>query len=59
MLKSLKMTELSRVERTHVDIFVENYEQLKGWALKFTERDLELAEDLLHDTFIQFTTSSF
>ncbi len=47
----------SPVAPTHVDLFTENYDQLKGWALHFTERDQELAEDLLHDTFIQFTLS--
>jgi len=28
-----------------MDLFVENYELLKTWALKFTERNNELAED--------------
>jgi RNA polymerase sigma factor (sigma-70 family) len=55
MLRSFKKPALSLVPPTHTDLFVENYDQLKGWALHFTERDQELAEDLLHDTFIQFT----
>ncbi len=37
------------------DIFVERYDRLLAWSLQMTERDYELAEDLLHDLFIQFT----
>jgi DNA-directed RNA polymerase specialized sigma24 family protein len=36
------------------DIFVERYDRLLAWTLQMTERDHELAEDLLHDLFIQF-----
>lgn len=36
---------------------MEHYDQLRGWALKFTDRDQSLSEDLLHDTFIHFTLS--
>ncbi len=57
MLRSPKKLVLIQPQPTHVDIFVELYAQLKGWALQFTEHDHELAEDLLHDAFIQFTLS--
>ena len=39
------------------DIFVERYDRLLAWSLQITERDHELAEDLLHDLFIQFTVN--
>lgn len=54
MLRSLKKPRLTEVRPTHVDLFVQNYDLLKGWAEHFSERDQELAGDLLHDTFIQF-----
>lgn len=57
MLKSPLKTDLRQVPATHVDLFVENYDLLKQWAMRFTEHDHELAEDLLHDAFIQFTLS--
>src|SRR5437660_12768733 len=57
MLRSSKLPVLTQVQPSHVDLFVEHYELLKQWALRFTERDKELAEDLLHDTFLQFTIS--
>jgi DNA-directed RNA polymerase specialized sigma24 family protein len=41
------------VDREHV--FIERYDRLLGWSLQMTERDQALAEDLLHDLFIQFT----
>lgn len=37
------------------DLFVDKYNRLLAWSLQITERDHELAEDLLHDLFIQFT----
>src|SRR6266545_4128790 len=39
----------------HADIFLERYARLLGWALTLTEHDRQLAEDLLHDAFIQFS----
>jgi RNA polymerase sigma factor (sigma-70 family) len=57
MLTSPKQPALMQAQPTHVDLFVENYDLLKRWALQFTEHDRELAEDLLHDAFIQFTLS--
>lgn len=57
MFKSSKKNILIHPTASHVDVFVEHYDLLKRWALKFTEHDKEFAEDLLHDTFIQFTLS--
>src|SRR5947208_1804407 len=57
MVKSQKKPALIEVRHTHVDLFVENYAMLRQWAMRFTERDNELAEDLLHDAFLQFTIS--
>ena len=39
------------------DVFLERYDRLLGWSLHLTEGDRELAEDLLHDLFIQFTVN--
>ncbi|HEY2974610.1 MAG TPA: RNA polymerase sigma factor, partial [Pyrinomonadaceae bacterium] len=39
----------------HEDLFIERYERLLGWSLKLTAHDRQLAEDLLHDLFVQFT----
>jgi DNA-directed RNA polymerase specialized sigma24 family protein len=39
----------------HDDIFLERYQLLRAWSLKITGSDRQLAEDLLHDTFVQFT----
>lgn len=44
-----------QVARTHEALFEENYDLLHRWALKLTESDQSLAEDLLHDTFIHLT----
>ena len=40
---------------SHEDLFIERYERLLGWSLKLTAHDRQLAEDLLHDVFVQFT----
>ena len=58
MLTGPKKLAVMQTQPTHVDLFVEYYELLKHWALQFTEHNRELAEDLLHDTFIQFTLST-
>jgi RNA polymerase sigma factor (sigma-70 family) len=41
----------------HEDLFLERYARLHIWALQLTDGDRELAEDLLHDLFIQFMLS--
>src|SRR5260370_29035632 len=45
----------SRIAASHEDLFVERYEQLLSWALQLSDQNRELAEDLLHDAFIQFS----
>jgi DNA-directed RNA polymerase specialized sigma24 family protein len=50
MLRSLKISP------SHEDLFIERYASLRAWALRLTDQDCELAEDLLHDAFIQFAT---
>ena len=42
---------------SHEDLFLERYQRLLAWSLKLTAHDRQLAEDLLHDTFVQFTFS--
>ena len=44
-----------KIAANHEDLFVARYERLLRWALQLTESDRELAEDLVHDAFIQFT----
>src|SRR6266566_2129426 len=46
------------VDTSREDLFVERYHRLHGWSLQMTEHDHELAEDLLHDLFIQFTLNA-
>lgn len=41
----------------HEEIFINSYSRLRGWAIQIARQDHELAEDLLHDAFIQFTSS--
>lgn len=49
MLKPLKLVPSPE------DQFIQRYERLHEWALTLTNGDQELAEDLVHDAFIQFT----
>lgn len=39
----------------HEEIFLGRYAELRAWALQLTENDRQQAEDLVHDTYIQFT----
>src|SRR5262245_45747140 len=57
MPTSLKKTELTQVVPTHVDLFVEHYDELKKWAQKLSEYDHAQSEDLLRDFFLHFTVS--
>lgn len=41
----------------HEEIFISLYSRLHGWAIQIARQDQALAEDLLHDAFIQFTSS--
>src|SRR6476620_23429 len=43
------------VEINHEELFLERYDRLLKWSLQLTGNDHEVAEDLLHDLFIQFT----
>ncbi len=38
-------------------LFLERYEQFGNWAALITRQDKELAQDILHDTFLKFTSS--
>ncbi len=49
------MLRLWKTAVSHEDLFIERYERLLGWSLKLTAYDRQLAEDLLHDVFVQFT----
>ncbi len=51
----MKLLSLSPPRVSHEDLFLERYGQLRQRALALTGHDLGLAEDLLHDAFIQFT----
>lgn len=39
---------------TYEDLFVDRYDQLLQWALRLTDNDVHLAEDLVHDVFVKF-----
>jgi RNA polymerase sigma factor (sigma-70 family) len=39
----------------HEEAFIQSYSRLRSWAIQIARPDQELAEDLLHDAFIQFT----
>src|SRR6266545_2800652 len=47
---------LKKISPSHEELFIEYYDRLMGWSLRLTEHDRDLAEDLLHDAFIHFTT---
>ena len=47
--------KLLKKSLSHEQIFVERYQRMKVWARQLAEHDHELAEDLLHDAFVQFT----
>ena len=49
------MLKLWKAAPSHEDLFIERYGRLLGWSLKLTAHDRQLAEDLLHDVFVQFT----
>ncbi len=44
-----------KTSASHEELFAERYERLLSWSLQLSENDRELAEDLLHDAFVQFT----
>src|SRR5260370_25259401 len=38
----------------HEEVFAQHERWVMGWALRLTNHDREQAEDLVHDTFVQF-----
>src|SRR6266536_451417 len=44
-----------KIASSHEDLFADRYQRLLAWSLQLTGHDRELAEDLLHDAFVQFT----
>ncbi|HEX5731663.1 MAG TPA: RNA polymerase sigma factor [Blastocatellia bacterium] len=49
------MLKLWKSEYSHEDLFIQRYEWLRRWSLQLTGHNLQHAEDLVHDAFIQFT----
>ncbi len=43
------------VQTSHEDLFIERYQRMLAWSLKLTAHDRQLAEDLVHDAYVQFT----
>src|SRR5690349_10556048 len=52
MLRRLKIAQQPEAEPEQ--LFIERYDRILGWAMQLTSYDRDLAEDLLHDLFIQF-----
>jgi DNA-directed RNA polymerase specialized sigma24 family protein len=52
MIRPLKMVRSAALEPEM--LFMERYDRMLKWSLQLTDHDRELAEDLLHDLFIQF-----
>src|SRR5262245_44223323 len=44
-----------RIAPSHDELFLERYSRLMGLSLGLTGHNRELAEDLVHDAFVQFT----
>ena len=51
----LEPSKISPEFETHEELFLGRYRQLRAWALQLTENNPQQAEDLVHDTYIQFT----
>lgn len=51
----LDVRQLETPQATHEDLFLQLYYDLLSWAMYLTDRQRERAEDLVHDSFIQFT----
>src|SRR5258708_38399827 len=41
----------------HEELFIQRYQWLMNWALRMTNHDQAQAQDLVHDTFVQFVIS--
>src|SRR5260370_27573677 len=44
-----------KIASSHEELFADRYQRLLAWALQLTGNERELAEDLLHDAYVQFT----
>ena len=53
----LKLLRANPETEAYADIFIARYERLLVWSLKLTDHDRQMAEDLVHDTFVQFMFS--
>src|SRR5258708_17976871 len=42
---------------SHEELFAQRYRWLMNWAMRLTNNDREQAEDLVHDTFVQYMIS--
>src|ERR1700730_9662713 len=51
----LQPSKISPGFEQHEETFLERYRRLRAWALQLTENHREQAEDLVHDTYFQFT----
>ncbi|MEJ7617470.1 MAG: RNA polymerase sigma factor [Pyrinomonadaceae bacterium] len=51
------ITGTVRTQLSHEEIFLGHYDRLLKWALQITRSDRELAEDIVHDAFVQFMHS--
>jgi DNA-directed RNA polymerase specialized sigma24 family protein len=52
MLRRLKIERSAELEPEQ--LFIERYDRMLAWSLQLTNHDRDVAEDLLHDLFIQF-----
>ena len=44
-----------RIHSSHEELFAERYQRLLRWSMQLTGNERDLAEDLLHDAYVQFT----
>ena len=51
----LEPSKITSVFEQREELFLGRYRQLRAWALQLTENNQQQAEDLVHDTYIQFT----
>src|SRR5258705_13962682 len=49
------MIEPGKIAASHEELFTDRYKRLLAWSLQLTGNERDLAEDLLHDAFVQFT----
>ncbi len=56
MLRKVKQAQMPEIGPE--EIFIERYDRILGWALQLANYERDLAEDLLHDLYIQFVLNS-